>query len=184
MGDIFLPGLPAAYTDWAYCVGVLELVGLNRPDAEVLAAIGGPESGYDYRVINDTPATGDYSVGIWQINYYGSLYPERAREFGTPRQLIEGGPFKQAHAAAAVFRSQGFMAWANTYTSGAWRKYIGSGPIPHVGPGGGGTIGPIPHVNFNDHEIRLYIKRTAEQVKQLVGTNNMLARYGVPGWRP
>jgi hypothetical protein len=183
MTDIWLSGLPPAYTDWAYCTGVLELAGLSKPDAEVLAAIGGPESGYDYRVINDTPATGDYSVGIWQINYYGSLYSGRTAEFGTPRQLIESGPMGQARAAASVFRSQGFMAWATTYTSGAWRKYIGSGPIPHVGGGGGGTIGPIPKVNFNDHEIRLYIKRTAEQVKALVGINNTLARYGTPGWR-
>jgi hypothetical protein len=184
MGDIWLPGLPPAYTDWAYCTGVLELVGLSKPDAEVLAAIGGPESGYDYTVINDTPATDDYSVGIWQINYYGSLYAGRTAEFGTPRQLIEGGPIKQAHAAASVFRSQGFMAWANTYTSGDWRKYIGSGPIPHPGAGGGGGLGPLPPVNFNDHEIRLYIERTAKQVKQLVNIDNMLARVGVPGWRP
>lgn len=137
MGDIWLPGYPPAYTDWAYCVGVLELTGMDKGNAEILAAIGGPESGYDYTVINDTPATGDYSVGIWQINYLGSLYAERSREFGTPRELIAGGPMRQARAAHAIWQSQGYMAWATTYTSGAWRQYIGSGPIPHPKPGPG-----------------------------------------------
>lgn len=148
MGDIWLPGYPPAYTDWAYCVGVLELQGMDKGNAEILAAIAGPESGYDYTVINDTPSTGDYSVGLWQINYLGALYAERSREFGTPRELIAGGPIKQAHAAYSVWRSQGWMAWATTYTSGAWRKYIGSGKVPHPGqppPGGPPGHPPVFH---------------------------------------
>jgi hypothetical protein len=74
MGDIWLPGLPPAYTDYAHCLALLLNLGMPHNDAVILAAIGGAEGGYDYRVINDTPATGDYSVGIWQINYYDGLY--------------------------------------------------------------------------------------------------------------
>src|SRR5216684_3748110 len=99
MGDIWLKGHPPAYTDWGQCYNELLKLMDSRRDAIVLAAIAGPESGYDWTVINDTPATGDYSVGLWQINYLGSLYAERSRLYGTPRDLVAGGPIKQAHAA-------------------------------------------------------------------------------------
>lgn len=181
MGDIWLPGFPPAYTDWIYCVGVLELQNMDHADAEILAAIGGPESGYDYTVINDTPSTGDYSVGIWQINYYGSLYSERAREFGTPRELIAGGPIKQAHAAYVIWKSQGFMAWANTYTSGAWRKYIGSGPIPHPGQPPGGTLPPIV---LDGRQIKRATINLAKEARAVITSAQKVSRIGTPGWKP
>lgn len=184
MTDIWLPGLPPAYTDWSYCVGALELEGLAHDDAVILAAIGGPESSYDYRVINDTPATGDYSVGIWQVNYYGALYSGRAAEFGTPRQLIESGPIGQAKAAAAVFRQQWFFAWDTTYTSGDWRQYVGSGPIPHPKMPPGGPPGPIDLHIPGLAEVRSTAQVTARQLRALVGVYNTLARKGTPGWRP
>jgi hypothetical protein len=184
MGDIWLPGYPPAYTDWAYCVGVLQLHGMDHANAEVLAAIGGPESGYDYTVINDTPSTGDYSVGVWQINYLGALYAERSRLYGTPRELIAGGPNKQAIAAYSIWKSQGFMAWATTYTSGAWRKYIGSGPIPHpTGPGGGGGAN-LPPIVLDTKAIDKATHDFAQLSKRLIDQHNALARVGVPGWRP
>jgi len=103
MGDLWLPGLPPAYTSFNRCFAALGPLMPSRATAVILAAIAGPESGYDYSVINDTPATGDYSVGLWQINYYDGLYGERSREYGTPRQLIEGGVRRQAHAAAHLW---------------------------------------------------------------------------------
>ena len=48
--------------------------------------------------LNNTPATGDYSVGLWQINYYGSLLASRTAEFGTPASL-QGNANAQAKAA-------------------------------------------------------------------------------------
>jgi hypothetical protein len=184
MTDIWLPGYPPAYTDWSYCVGVLELQGMDKGNAEILAAIGGPESGYDYTVINDTPATGDYSVGIWQINYLGSLYAERSREFGTPRELIAGGPVKQAHAAYSIWRSQGWMAWATTYTSGAWRQYIGSGPVPHPGQPGPGGPGHKPPVLVEPKIIDHYIIGLSKLERQLVWAINKYDRMGIHGLMP
>lgn len=184
MGDIWLPGFPPAYTDWAYCVGVLQLHGMDHADAEILAAIGGPESGYDYTVINDTPATGDYSVGVWQINYLGSLYAERSREFGTPRELIAGGPYKQAFAAYHVWRQQGFMAWSTTYTSGAWRKYIGSGPIPHPSPPPGGPPGQLPPIVLDGKQIIKATIQLAKLDKQLITAAQQVRRIGGKGWKP
>lgn len=184
MTDIFLPGLGPAFTDWAHCVGLLEGLGLSHNDSVVLAAIGGPESGYDYHVINDTPATGDYSVGIWQVNYYGPLYPGRTAEFGTPRQLAAGGPPAQARAAALIFRQQGFMAWATTYTSGDWRQYVGSGPVPPIEPGPGGPPGVINLPQPDLALVRRATRDVAKAVRVMADQAQAVNRKGVPGWRP
>lgn len=184
MADIHPYGGPK-YTDWVYCYGLLEPLMPTRDDAKILAAIGGPESGYDYTVINDTPATGDYSVGIWQINYLGSLYAERSREFGTPRQLIEGGPLRQAHAAVAIWRQQGFMAWATTYTSGTWRQYVGGHGTPHPSPGPGGGLPPSP---VNTGKLLAGIKRAMRELAKvdrgLADLQQITRPIGRRGWRP
>lgn len=184
MTDIWLPGFPPAYTDWSYCTGVLELAGMDHGNAEILAAIAGPESGYDYTVINDTPATGDYSVGLWQINYLGSLYAERSRLYGTPRELIAGGPVKQAHAAYDVWKSQGWMAWSTTYTSGAWRQYIGSGPVPHPGQPPPSGPGPRPPVLHEPVAVREAIIHMRQLDKQLIWEIQKYGRMVVNGLRP
>jgi len=182
--DIFLPGVPPAYTDWSYCVGVLELAGMDHANAEILAAIGGPESGYDYHVINDTPATGDYSAGVWQINYYGADGPARTAEFGTIRQLLAGGPVKQARAAYSICKAQGWLAWATTYTSGDWRQYIGSGPVPHPGQPPAGPPGRTPPVLLDTGALVKADKTMRQLSKDLIRQRNALQRVGVPGWRP
>jgi hypothetical protein len=156
---------------------------MDHGNAEILAAIAGPESGYDYSVINDTPATGDYSVGLWQINYYDGDYPSRKAAFGTPRQLIEGGPIKQAHAAYTVWKEQGWNAWFNTYTSGDWRQYIGSGPVPQPGqpPGGPGHQPPVfPEPKIIDH----YILGLKQLEKQLIWAINKADRTAIHGLVP
>jgi hypothetical protein len=153
-------------------------------DAKILAAIAGPESGYDYSVINDTPSTGDYSVGLWQINYLGALYAGRSAAYGTPRQLIEGGPARQARAAADVWHSQGYDAWFNTYTSGDWKQYIGSGPIPHGTNPPGGPGGAPPPLTFDTRELDKTTRELAILVKRTVGQHALLNRIGTPGWHP
>jgi Lysozyme like domain len=125
MGDIYPYG-PAAYVSFAVAMDNLESVGFTAANAQVMAAIGEAESSLNYRVINDTPSTGDYSVGIWQINYYGSLYASRASAYGTPQQLVDGGAPAQAAAAWGVWRGQGFSAWS-TFTSGAYKAFLGGG---------------------------------------------------------
>jgi lysozyme-like protein len=173
VGDIWLPGLGPKYTTFDECFAELALHMPSRATAVILAAIAGPESGYDYSVINDTPATGDYSVGLWQINYYQSLYDQRVRQFGTPRQLIEGGVKKQAKAAATIYDEQGFQAWATTYNSGDWRKYIGGGGNPGpFGPGGRENI-PSPKPGRRD-DWSGHVRRTSAQFGN---TSHALDRY-------
>ncbi len=184
MGDIWLSGYPPRYVDWKVCVIALRDHMPTLADAEILAAIAGPESGYDYTVINDTPSTGDYSVGLWQINYLGSLYAERSREFGTPRELVAGGVLRQAPAAAAIWHSQGWLAWYTTYTSGAWRKYIGSGPIPHGTGGGGGGQGPLPPIVLVSRQIKRATLDLAKEARAVIDEAGATARIGTPGWHP
>lgn len=133
MGDIWPYG-PAKYVSFAATEAALRTAGFSAANANIGAAIGTAESSRDLTVINDTPSTGDYSVGVWQINYYGSLYASRARDFGTPKQLVTGGIGGQAHAARSVFDGAGGWTPWSTYNSGAYRQYLQGG-----GGGGSGT---------------------------------------------
>lgn len=111
--------------------------------APVMAAIAIAESGGRPSALNDTPP--DYSVGLWQINYYGALRPGRTKEFGSPSALM-ASPTAQARAAVAIERQQGLGAWS-TYSSGAYRKYLngadysGGGSDTSGGTAGGTTGG-------------------------------------------
>ena len=145
MGDIWPYG-PPQYATWQ---GVYNLIfNFTRRDdvSRIMAAIGSAESNLDWTVINDTPSTGDYSVGIWQINYYNGLYSARAAMFGTPQQLVAGGPGLQARAALAIaFGPGGYTNWT-TYSDGAYAKFLhGFVPTPTgVGPGAINQLEPPP----------------------------------------
>lgn len=73
-------------------------------------SIGNEDPSGNASVVNDTPATGDYSVGLWQINYYGNLMGPRSQEFGSPQSLA-GNPDAQAAAAKALFTQSGYQPW-------------------------------------------------------------------------
>lgn len=64
--------------------------------------------------LNNDPGTGDYSVGLFQVNYYGSLLSGRTAEFGSPTSLA-ASPQAQARAALAIYKSQGPGAWPSSY---------------------------------------------------------------------
>jgi len=130
MGDIWPYG-PPRYTNWQQCYDALRALGFDKGTANTLAAIAGAESSYDLAVVNDTPSSGDYSVGAWQINYFNGLYAGRVAEFGTPKHLAQSSVSNQAHAAQQIWSSQGLKAWS-TYTSGAYKAYL-HGNLP-AGP--------------------------------------------------
>lgn len=112
-------------------------LGRSQNDCAIFAAIAEAESSFDLSVVNNTPSTGDLSVGCWQINYYGSLYGPRAAEFGTPAELVAGGLSKQA-LAANVIGANSFTPWS-TFTSGAYLQYLHGAVPPSQGGGSGGT---------------------------------------------
>lgn len=102
--------------------------------APTMAAIAIAESGGNPSALNNNPLTKDYSVGLWQINYYGGLYGPRSQQFGSPSALL-ASPTAQARAAVSIANQQGLSAWS-TYTSGAYRQYLngsnygGTGAVP------------------------------------------------------
>jgi hypothetical protein len=114
------PGAKYASPEQAY--QALRNAGAPAAAAVVLTAIGGAESGWNTNALNNDPATGDYSVGIWQVNYYGVLMAARTAEFGPPQALL-GNLAAQAAAAVAIYRGQGLGAWT-TYTSGKYAGFL------------------------------------------------------------
>lgn len=135
MGDIWPYG-PPVYESFSACQNQLEVLGMDQQNAIIGAAIATAESSRDLTVINDTPATQDYSVGCWQINYYGTLYAGRAAAYGTPQELIEGGLDSQAAACLGVYRDAGdsWTPWS-TYNSGAYAQYLSGGAGSTAAPG-------------------------------------------------
>lgn len=90
------------------------------------------------RSLDDEPCnfstTGDYSIGLWQINYYGGLFNDRVKAFGPPSALYD--PAANARAAVALARDGSGLGNWTTYTSGAYRKFLGKS-AGMVGPVGG-----------------------------------------------
>jgi hypothetical protein len=72
-------------------------------------------------IVNNTPATGDYSVGLWQINYYGSNASRASNPiFGSPSSLAQNVA-QQARAAAYLWANgAGLSNWAGDSVA----KYI------------------------------------------------------------
>ena len=130
MGDEWPYG-PPRFTDWDQCYTALRALGFDRSLSNILAAVGGSESAYDLAVVNNTPATGDYSVGVWQINYYGNLYAGRVAEYGTPRHVAQSTVSDQAKIARSIYDAQGLGAWGS-YTNGNYRAFL-HGNLP-AGP--------------------------------------------------
>jgi hypothetical protein len=63
-------------------------------------------------LVNDTPETGDYSVGLWQINYAGDLRALRTAQFGSPEDLASD-PLAQARAVVSMSRNgTNWQPWA------------------------------------------------------------------------
>ena len=178
MPDIYPYG-PPLFLDWNTVFNYLQHSGANTTVAAILTAIGVAESSLDVTVINDTPSTGDYSVGIWQINYYGSDYAPRVAEFGTPEQLILGGLAAQARAALTIANQSGFTPWS-TYNNGSYAQYLhGYGGIPpQTQPGHAYDASlyaePLPDFDSSD-SYRDIITYSADKLSNIYGDANAYA---------
>jgi hypothetical protein len=83
--------------------------------APLMAGIAEAESGGRTGALNDagttTGSSADYSVGLWQINYLGSLLSGRTAEYGSPGYLQQN-PLAQAQAAGALLgNGAGIRNW-------------------------------------------------------------------------
>lgn len=95
--------------------------GMANP--QVMAAIAMAESKGDPRAHNAIPP--DNSYGLWQINMIGKNGPARRKQLGITSNEQLYDPIVNARAAAMVLREQGPKAWS-TYSSGAYKEYLGS----------------------------------------------------------
>jgi hypothetical protein len=104
--------------------------GFQGNDAAIAAAIGEAESSGRTDVVNYLGC-----VGIWQIY-------QKAHAAAHPNWTTEWlkNPANNAQAAYVVYREQGWKAWT-TYTSGAYKKYLGkaNGAAADIG----GPLNPV-----------------------------------------
>src|SRR6185437_11996060 len=104
----------------------LRRVGFSPHNATCMTAISGVESTWRPTAFNNDPATGDYSMGITQINYYGSLREPRTSWLGGPWWLY-GHLGRQAKATAKLFNASGYDPWMPDITSGKIDRFLPEG---------------------------------------------------------
>ena len=81
---------------------------------KLMAAIALAESSGDPSKHNNNPATKDDSYGLWQINMFNALGPERRRRFNikSNKELLD--PATNARAMKMILDEQGISAWSVT----------------------------------------------------------------------
>jgi hypothetical protein len=87
--------------------------GGDRASAPVMAAIALAESSGNPAAINDKNSDGSVDRGLWQINS------------SNVNSVSMFNPTENAKEAVKIKNSQGLKAWV-TYTSGEYRKFLGS----------------------------------------------------------
>lgn len=114
--------------------------GGNPASAPIMAGIAIAESGGLSNNLNDKGK--DYSVGLWQINYYGSLLQGRSQSYGTPLALAQD---VNAQAKAAIKISGNgvnLQPWT-TFTSGDAGRVMAA---HEQGLGGLPATPPLPSI--------------------------------------
>ena len=112
-----------------YTASVLYNAGFRGWPLTVMTAIAGRESTWNPSSLNNNPNTSDYSVGLFQINYFGDLLQSRTQQYGSPAQL-QSSPDAQARAAynlAGGNSLSGLSNWALAASPAA-----GQAPTPTV----------------------------------------------------
>jgi hypothetical protein len=123
--------------------------GGNPGWAPLAAGIAIAESGGNTAAHNTDANTGDNSVGLWQINYFGNLAPSRTAAYGSPTALL-GSP--DAQAKAAISLSGNGANWQPWQSDAAWKAWQNAGApsMPNsttveswVGSGAGSTAADL-----------------------------------------
>ena len=111
--------------------------------ASIAAAIALAESNGNSAALNNNPSTGDYSVGLWQVNYFGSLFTPRTAAYGSPAALLID-PNAQAKAAISISgNGTNWTPWS-TYNSGAYKNFL------NAATGGVASSGPTANIGSLD----------------------------------
>lgn len=136
-----LTGWPARLPGYANGTGLLGYAtgaGFRGQAARTAAAIAEAESGGDAHAHNSVPP--DNSYGLWQINMIGGLGPARRTQFHLASNDALYNPAVNARVAYALSNhGTNFSPWT-TYTSGAYRQFLGDdGSVSHGGGAGSGS---------------------------------------------
>lgn len=105
--------------------------GFTGSDIDIAVAVALAESGGDTKSHNTKPP--DNSYGLWQINMYKDLGPQRRKWFGIDSNDALFDPTMNAKAAYMVYKNSGWKAWT-TYTSGKYKEFL------RGGEGGSNTV--------------------------------------------
>lgn len=110
-----------------------KIVNVFGEEGELALAIAKAESGLNPKAMNTNSNTGDYSIGIFQINLIGNLFDgrlKRARHLGytgegTREALTEWlqDEDNNINYAYSMSRTNGWSAWS-TYKHGKHLKYL------------------------------------------------------------
>jgi hypothetical protein len=124
--------------------------GGNPAWAPLAAGIAIAESGGNTTAWNQNASTGDDSVGLWQINYFGNLSGPRTAAYGAPSALAAD---PNAQAKAAISLSGNGTNWDPWKTDRTWDAWEAAGApadpsaatveswLSAGGIGGGATAG-------------------------------------------
>lgn len=105
-------------------VKALYNAGFRGSALQSMVAYGISESGGNSNVLNNNPATGDYSVGWFQINYFGNLMASRTARYGDPNSL-RSDPQKQANAAWDLSaHGTNFGPWSGDIANGHYANNL------------------------------------------------------------
>ena len=86
-------------------------VGFPRPVAKRMVVVAKRESNLQPKVVNRNRLTHDESYGLWQINMWGALGPERMRKFRLRKRTDLLDPVVNARAAYKLWREAGEDPW-------------------------------------------------------------------------
>lgn len=128
--------------------------------AATMAGIAEEESSGNTGALNNNPNTGDYSVGLWQINYFGDLLSGRTAAYGSPSSL-QADPTAQAHAAISLLgggpgltnwtadpvADEALSAGSVPLSESQVQSILGGQGISTAGGGGGGTTASLLSAN-------------------------------------
>ena len=113
---------------------LIKAAGGTDEEARNLAAIAQAKSQGNPKAHNDNANTGDDSYGLWQINMFKNLGPERLAHFGLKSYADLYDPKTNARVALQMAREKGGFSDWSTYKSGKYRTWM-------TGEGGGTTQG-------------------------------------------
>jgi hypothetical protein len=159
-----MPPSPGSTYSFSQLEDLWVQAGGNQADAPVMASVALAESGGKPWNTNFKPP--DYSVGLWQINYYGANAAPRTALWGPPTNLYGSSPQQAlANAKAAVYllgqnRSGLTSNWGgdpavkeynaagggDAGVAALQKTYGGTPSFPGEGPGFSGGVGGEPGV--------------------------------------